>query len=72
MSQRLANAAEALWRRLTIPEKQRRALINEYRDAVQAETIEHLRWMTWDGHESPWFHMVADKLRDELAAKEQP
>lgn len=34
--------------------------------AVQLATVEHLRHMTWDGHRSPWFHMVADKLRDEL------
>ena len=29
-----ADAAEALWRRLTIPEAERRKLINAYRDAV--------------------------------------
>lgn len=33
---------------------------------VQRATVEHLRWMMWDGHPSPWFHVVADKLQAEL------
>lgn len=43
------------------------ALITQVnREQAIQDTIEHLRWMTWDGHPSPWFHMVADKLRAEL------
>jgi hypothetical protein len=36
----LANAGEALWRRLTVPESERRKLIDDYRQAVLAERAE--------------------------------
>jgi hypothetical protein len=43
MNARLARAGEALWRRLTVPEKARRRLLDEYATAVLHAAADRLR-----------------------------
>ena len=38
-----ADAGEALWRRLTVPEKARRKLLDTYRDAILHGAAERIR-----------------------------
>ena len=38
-----ADAAEALWRRLTVPEKTRRKLLDAYRDAILHGAADRIR-----------------------------